>query len=322
MNRLQKQLRSLLKVLRVHRKSILTSVVGSFVALVFAPVSIWLGFSLNNYLSSPLLSVEYVQVVKISEKIKFDRSQIRQLIRSPTMEAFLDERSNEENTIRELEYKDTLDVAHVERYRAAITSLLLYLKNRRRNVSLYSDSNIDLSVRAQLSAEILNGTFDARLASGAAESDRIVRDRVKKESALLDKDINFVEELSRLLYANSSVRIFLQINVMNRGLSDGLIRGAGFLKSKSFGALQIVHVQAPRQNDEVVAVPVAVVAPLSILASGPNSVGRVPAKAMVEFWFELKIVDGEKPDATKITGGEVVLFDHEKNEIHGKIEKK
>ncbi len=309
---------------------------ATLVTLVLSPISIAIGFNLNNFLARPILSIEYVDVVIPDSRAPRPTEEIRRLMSAPGFRSLLYNPGNQAAisplqiaAISESEYLNrdeaervTAATVHVERALTGRNAQLAKIQ-----ASLTATESKDEIRRLVLEMDAATvGKYRAPDLAGAE-----LRQLALAEIAL-ETESN--ENLSSLIppvrarlaerVAENGDGVAFRISLLNRGSSDGLVLTRGRVEFAD-GAASIQIAQSaspewtrPRQS----AVSVREVNPQAL--PGVVTVGKVPSQSMVERWYSIDVEASDPDSLDRFTqvlaqGGRfetaVILSDHQQNTL-------
>jgi len=282
---------------------------ATIIALIFAPLSIYLGFEITSRLSRPIISIEYV--TRFDQNIYLNASEIERkinkLVNTPIynkfkMENFNNYRSIDLNFL--LNSNDGTRLSHaLDKFKNFILLDVINIKKKLKD--LPSKDIIDKKV---LLSQLL---FDEDIADEDLEKkiSYLFTKKLNENKIILD-EIDALDNLNKKSIASITL---LNISLLNKGSTDGLIRNLGFLMYKKI-KFRIKKIPPPSNPEDLLAVPTFVVNK-SFGLYNENAIGKIKKNTMSEFWFT---VDVKNTQSSICDDGGVYLLellDQDKNVI-------
>ena len=302
--------------------------IGSIVAIILSPLS----FYLSQFLSRPVLSIEYVETVSAEPVITVSASAIGALVQSPGYMTFISEHPAERATI----YPGLRGSLSVEQAKQLVRSLGTLEKDLREKLARIKAIEKDLTREtnpANVKLMIQNYTgplfnsfavVNDPLTSMKASFLQQLQADAGPASDLLEKTESILKSVRDPTSPAANVQF--KVSVLNRGDTDGLIRSVGrfeLLDAKL--STEISRIEQPKpvnSTASALAVPVAVTNPPDAIRE--QSVGRVEKHSMIEAWFAINEKKLSASQSTSLTGllphiqssrFRITLTDQENSEI-------
>lgn len=288
--------------------------VATVLALIFAPFSIYMGFEITGRLSRPIISIEYV--TKYEEKTFLDALELEQRA-SKLMESSLFNRFKFEKFSSFLSYDFTFLIKKNDKQKlvSAIFDFrnYIHLEQSRIQKSLKELPNKDIIDKRILASQILSIDEDIVDENLEQRLSFHLSAKLKEMQDLL----NQLNGLEQQLHRSSVINIMLNLSILNKGSTDGLVRNIGFLTYNKI-KFRIKKIPPPKNESDLLAVPTYVVNKSFGLYS-ENAIGKIQKNTMSEFWF---FVDEKNTKGTICDKGgfySLELFDQDKRIIRKKF---
>jgi len=288
---------------------------GALVALTLSPLAIVIGYKINEYLSKPILSIEYVFV-----------NEIYTLSNLSVLENYFSKSINYKTYRMRNDSYRFLDLRNMSEYKESLSSDELE-KQIKKEISKYKDylnqsyeetnnkiKQLNKATASELLVLSISNLDDAEEASDS----KLIKYKLQQKFNNLLKQISFENEsvlkLDSTFIKQSLESIQLKISVLNKGSTDGLIRNEGYIIIK--GKEYLIKRIPPPQPKNLNAIATYDVNPENEIYY-TNAVGRIEKNTMTEFWYtmenEAKSVSN---DFLSINNSyQVVLFDQDNEKI-------
>ena len=303
-----------MKIFKIFHKIFQSEVVGqqlvsTILALMLAPFSIYMGFEITNRLSRPIISIEYV--TKYDKNIYQNISEIEnKLDKLCNSQLFNNFRIENINSYQSVDFSFLLKNNNKSKLEKALSKFREYVRVdiAKTKKDLKELANKDILDKKILISQLL---FDEDVDDGEVEQ-KIALFYTKK----LEEDkilLNTIDELERLLRQNLISITQLNVSLLNKGSTDGLIRNLGFLTYEKM-KFKIKKIPPPRTPEDMLAVR-TFVTNKSFAFYGENAIGKIPKNTMSEFWF---MVDAKNSKSSICNNGGfylLELFDQDKKII-------
>lgn len=275
------------------RNTILSALVGAMVAIILVPISQTISFMLNEYLSRPILSIEYLEFLP-EEHIQLDEfknmcqsDEFNNYCVMKNMKAAINLMSLQSGKATlSSDEKSELNEA-LSKFKAEVSSRILFLKTIQSNISSNkSEESLKKAyakyhgVAAQYSMMMLTAE---NIQTSLSSSLQVEKDALN----IIDKTASrIIESLNK--NSNQIVgTLKIKVSVLNRGDTDGLIRNIALLKlSNKNISIALKKISMPANELTLQSVPVTVVNP-SEDSQRSTSVGKIERKSMTEIWYEI-----------------------------------
>jgi hypothetical protein len=285
---------------------------GTLIALAISPFSILVGFKLNEFLSRPVLSIEYVTTFPISELRGLDG--VQSYCSNSTLYKEYKEKNYNQINLQNLEAYDELSDDEVYnlinkdllKYVAFLASLKQELNRTIANISQLKASEVRISY--------LYSTNETDLVTDVEK----MRIRLNENST--DKLKNADVEMHKLDSLRNGIRLSivstrLKLTILNRGSTDGLIRTEGniVVGNKEY-KMERTSAPSPKIFN---AVPTYNVNPNADVFYS-NSVGKIEKNTMVDFWYQIVVPSDSAgcPDPCVKGQYEIILYDQNNSKIN------
>jgi len=327
-----------MRILKTERSLtiFLTAILTAIGALIISPLSITLGFWLTDYLARPVLSLEYTEIITETRQLATPKNEINSLIMSPYFQSsVLNGRAGSANMLAAYVNKEKLSNKDVAAIRDITTNYVTMIEDR--NKSLKEDIST-------LGSKDLS---DDRLWGIALEYAGLMRQNMTTLSQAETLKNSLIEQINNDLEAGEESKgiartlldglndgskdviekIYLKISVLNKGNTDGLVRGIGEIQIPKINTkLPIINCVPPNKKKQMA----IVVTFADDLPKAPRStsVGKVEKHSLKEFWYVVENNDEFESSFNKfieyITSNgsitiDIYLSDHEGESIHGKF---
>ena len=271
--------------------TLISAMIGAVTAVLFIPISQTISFVLNEYLSRPILSIEYIEL--IPEK-NVDVKLLNSIIHSDEFnKQCLAKNMQNAMTLSSINLsKETYSSEEFLKLNEVLVNLNKEIEERRIFLK-----NLQNSIKNTNSEEKINSiftkyygaTFQSSLIQGdlhfkvmtlvtVIETDK---DELKQLNSQISTAIDEVKNLS----VQPINTLKLKLSILNRGNTDGLIRNIAYLKLNNITA-SLIKISSPVEIPPSAAVPVTVMNP-SEEAPRTTAVGKVEKKAMTDIWYAL-----------------------------------
>jgi len=276
---------------------------ASFVTFIISPFTIYLGFSLNQQLARAQLSIEYVYFEQNDDAIDQSDELLESLIER------LMEHSMYAEFLSAEEYSPSIrQFGNGSKKRAR--AILLRLKSYISKQKVILNEDLELLPKSELVQRAFR--YDISL-----EGDAEILTLLETKNAEIMQDITRAEGLIEdieLSFSSMTNEVLVNLNVLNKGSTDGLVRNIGSMMVDG-KSIRLLRAPMPSDNNQD-AIPVREVNPLYNNFS-PNAVGRVMQNTMSDMWFKASTstsLCGNKNDHF-----EVILFDQNNEALSKKI---
>jgi hypothetical protein len=310
---------------------LLSAGIGAAVAIVLSPISLVLSFHLTNYLSRPVLSLEYAEMFERAGSVKVPVALISRFVQSPGFQT---------NAMHSMQlgsllsyYMARTEMAAEERPKlvSIVAEYKGILEGRR---AALSELEKELEqANGSEDFEVVQQKYGAMLGALASFSNVETLDKPKLK-AKLSIDLSAIQQAEQIREAlNEAIQalepqvssIRVKVSILNRGNTDGLVFQTGKMRFANGPEFSIVRTNAPRAqpSTQTPAVQVVVTNPPSEPVS-QGAVGKVEKNSMAEFWFSLERnglpdeLAGELDKVLKAkprAGIALKLFDHERRPL-------
>lgn len=255
---------------------------GALIAVILSPLAIVIGYKLNEYLSKPILSIEYVfinEIYTINNLAVFENY----FSKSINYKTYRVKNSSYQYCdFRNIsEYKESLSSEELEKQiKKEILNFNNYLNQ------LYEETNnkikyLDKATTSELlilSVSTFEGSEDVSSPSNAKHK---LRQNFYNMLKQISSEKEFVLKLDSTL-TQSIESIQFKISVLNKGSTDGLIRNEGYVIIK--GKEYLIKRIPPPQTKNLNAIATYDVSP-GKETYYTNAVGRIEKNTMTEFWY-------------------------------------
>lgn len=254
--------------------------VATILALVFAPFSIYLGFEINARLSKPVLSIEYVS--RYDDKAYVNRAEIERTIDTITNDSLFGIfRNNHINQFQVFDLSSLFRSNDETKLTASLNKLRLLLSAEINKEKTHIN---ELPKKDAVDKRILIShlsSFDESMEDEEINNKIIALYHQKiKDAENLQSHSDNLEQLMK----KSSVTITrINVSLLNKGSTDGLIRNLGYLTYNNI-KFRIKKIPPPKSASNLLAVPTYVVNE-SFGLYFENSIGKIKNNTMSEFWF-------------------------------------
>lgn len=289
---------------------------GALIVLIFSPISIPLGYKLNEYLSRPVLSIEYVFTNEVNTLNNLD-----------TLENYFSKSTNYKNYKTKNYLHQATDLRNIIQFKNQLSCEEL---TKQIKMELYNYKNYLNELYAEINnkiKQINNATASELLILNIsnfedqveANNTNLIKNKLRQKFSGILEEITI--EKQSIIELDSTVKqslesIQLKISILNKGSTDGLIRNEGFVfvDGKEY---TISRIPPPQVKDIVNAIPTYVVNP-GYETYYSKAVGRIEKNTMTEFWYNC---EGKKDSAFNYDlcdqgSYEVVLVDQDNEKIN------
>lgn len=322
-------------------RTLIAALVGALVALVISPFSQTLTFHLNEYLSRPILSIEYIEIVQEANRIRTPTKEIQQLIQSDGFQALMKEGNYINNLTNYLssEYLSSDDDLNalkeaVENYTISsskcISRLMPLIRALKKETTDSEIQSIAVDYHGQMALYIPISRDPETLRESLLPMIERDVEALQDSVGLVNQLESAIEQLSQQLKGDGSLRI--RISVLNRGNTDGLVRNIGEIIFGPNNEKVLLKRSSPPQRENqhslFMAVPVMVTNPKPKVPR-KSAVGKVERHSMAEFWFEIDTSESLEKTITvlfeQLRNGtfnnySVILFDHDNESLIYRLE--
>lgn len=316
------------------RNTILSALVGAMVAIILVPISQTISFMLNEYLSRPILSIEYLEFLP-EEHIQLDEfknmcqsDEFNNYCVMKNMKTAINLMSLQSGKATlSLEEKSELNDA-LSKFKAELSSRILFLKTIQNNISSNkSEESIKKAyakyhgAAAQYSMMMIT---TENMQTSLSSSLQVEKDALN----IIDKTVSrIIESLNK--NSNQIVgTLKIKVSVLNRGDTDGLIRNVALLRlSNSNISVSLKKITLPANELTLQSVPVTVVNP-SEDSQRSTSVGKIERKSMTEIWYEIdkskiysKAINAfwTSLNSSRVSNYTVVLYDQKRDSVTSSV---
>ena len=290
-----------------------------------------LSFFLSQYLSRPILSIEYVDLIDNPQQIPIDSSKVLELIQAPSTKRFI-ESSPSFSMIMTTSMQDgQLSQSQAERLSNELDRLLSLLnENTKRimNARAHMKGADEINKARDIAKEFLGPFFEsyALATYPFAQLKSAFLNQLDSEEEANSTAREIAHSLLKSIdVAPSPVDdIIFKVQILNRGNTDGLIRNSGTLKLiKEKVEIPLKRISPPKsKNSNVFAVPTTITNLDQKFSE--RSVGKIEKNSMVETWFSPDSAKIGNSDLGKLMGAFsnhtlpssiLVLFDQDGGEV-------
>jgi len=315
-------------------KALIAALVGAVVALILLPLSQVASFAVNEYLSRPLLRIEFAEVVSEDAPIAIPTDAIREIAKAPIQQILLMRGFASGAQIGEFADQDSANSTGVRRLKSALNELVVDAQRRVRQLTqlqqvLRSPKGDDKQIRAAVQehfpemATMVAAMPDVRVLQASVSS------RAASDLAALNDGLRLVQQVAATLEQPAVAapgRMWFKVSIVNRGSSDGLVRNVGELKVAHDTA--VVYLR--RSGGPPTAAPAVALQSIAVSVVNPTptearttDVGKVEKHSVTELWFEIDesvVPAAHRADLWRATRqsastASLILFDHENAEI-------
>ncbi|MFQ5714166.1 MAG: hypothetical protein ACE5GU_09050 [Candidatus Scalinduaceae bacterium] len=323
-------------------RTLIAALVGALVALVISPFSQTLTFHLNKYLSRPILSIEYIEVLQMSIPIKTPTKEIQRLIQSDGYQALMMKTGSSISNLmiyQGSEYLSSNDdlnalkkaVGNYTTFSSKrINQLLPLIKALKKETTDPEIRSIAAKYYSQMDQYIANSQDTEILRESLLPMIEREVEVLQNSEDLVDQLESAIEQLSKQSKGNGTFR--MRISVLNKGNTDGLVRNVGeiiFGPNKEKVSLKRASPPKPKnQHMLAMAVPVTVTNPEPEVLR-KSAVGKVERNTMAEFWFEIDASESGEKAITQLfkqmrnktfNNYSVILFDQDNESLIYRLE--
>lgn len=274
----------------------LTALVTALGTLLIIPFSITLGFWLNDYLARPMLSVEYAELIPEASRVPLPSTELNNIVQSSHYRSSLMKgqvgRANmlmtylqktQGLTSQEVdELKDMVKqyMKIIDDRESSLNSLISKLNGKPtdeqlREIALSYAGPAGQYMTMQDQSDTIHKSLNAQIKNEISTG--------KESKSLAMKLLKKIDGAS----TDSIEKIRVKISILNKGNTDGLIRGVGkihFIDSNL--ELPIRSCPPPKKKNVTMAIMVTLAEELPKPASN-KSVGKIEKRTMTEFWYEI-----------------------------------
>ncbi len=213
-----------------------TALITTLVALALNPISVIVGYFLNESLSAPELSIQYVDILPHERKLSIDQPILAGVIRNPILKAFLEKEIdyNCDNWVRTPEISSRCIAAAIGAVEEVINQVEFEIEGHQANmdtIEAWDQDSEELILRPTLIEEFGSVYLAARKNKQHGldlEKGTILTLKNEKKRLLA-----LAAEFRQLQTSNKELRTgaaTIAVGVLNSGNTDGAILGGGFLK--------------------------------------------------------------------------------------------
>ncbi|UWP93101.1 hypothetical protein K3X13_04460 [Aliiroseovarius crassostreae] len=258
-----------------QRENFYGTLAANFLALLFAPISIWLGFSLNSWLARPVLSLEYGTFlavtrpgvshdlhVALSQRFDYYRD-VPEKFKLPSVKSDSDDRILWVSSER---LKQRAQELLVE-----VSDLVDMLDTKFKNDESLTEQDL---LKLGMSPSALSNTSQ-------------LWGNVNRETAKLETYMDTLRDILGLLERTNSCSVFVKALVQNRGSTTGIVRSEASILDDNEAVIQASMVQGLRFRGRGggIAVKVQNTGDFALSDISVSTVGTVPANSVTELWF-------------------------------------
>lgn len=311
------------------RNTLLAAFVGTLVALILSPISQTISFSLNEYLSRPVLSVEYIELIPKEQPIDISTIKLDELVQSSGYRLLLQNNIGAASEITTFLNKESLSSSEeLKSFKESIGRFIVSAE-RRKNIIDSLKNILSSNLNEMQMRTILSNYFGAMaqyyaINKGGSSLRSVLLLNVQSEKESLESTLKAASEIKNKLekvkpLLGGSLKI--KISIFNRGGTDGLIRNIGELKfDNNVFSIPIKRTEPDRPSSKSMleSVPVMVTNPTED-SYRSTSVGKVENKSMAEFWYEVDKLKTSEDITNKLWNilsdstehnYSIILFDH------------
>jgi hypothetical protein len=273
----------------------LTALVTALGTLLILPFSITLGFWLNDYLARPILSVEYAELIPEASRVPLPSTELTNIVQSSHYRSSLMKgqvgRANMLMTY--LQKTQGLTSQEVDELKDMVKQYMKIIDDRESSLnSLISKLN-GKPTDEQLREIALSYAGPAgQYMTMQDQSDTIHKSlsaQIKNELSTGKESKSLAMRLLKKIDGASSdsiEKIRVKISILNRGNTDGLIRGVGKIHFIDSNLELPIRTCLPPRKKNVPAIMVTLAEELPEPASS-KSVGKIEKRTMTEFCYEI-----------------------------------
>lgn len=309
----------------------LTAIVSSIGSMIVAPLSIVMGFWLNDYLARPVLSIEYAELIPHIKEVEPPKQQINDLLKSAYFQSnVLNGKAGNANNLATYTSLERVSAEDFAKMTETTSKYLDLIKKRKTDLKEYTRT----LGRSTLSEKELSKVVEQyNTVSGESKisfqkPDDIANSLIPKinnEVKSIDETAQIAGKLMKKLSQKSKAidRLYFRLNVQNRGNTDGLVRAKGSVEFAGLNdKLSIVSCLPPTKKKPALAIAVTIAddTPEPIRST---SVGKIEKNTLSEFWYYLDVNNLgtatkntlEQFDSSKGVRYTIHLLDHENRSI-------
>jgi hypothetical protein len=271
------------------------ALVGAVVAIVLAPVSQSLTYYLSQFLSRPVLSIEYVERIPADRVVRLDSAQIQRLIQSTAFVSYWISHPAGRTVVAKLTTEISAD--QLDELRSSLRQM-----GEEVAASLRKMTHAEQLVQAEIDPDAIvkaiqtyHGSLFSSFAFASEPPDQMKASflrQLQADRAPLTEVVSQLKSINDLVATASppASDFFMKVSVLNRGDTDGLIRSTATLHLPDLGfSIPLLRMSPPKQPTPLqtaFAVQVAVTNPQEALIR-EQSVGKIEKHSMVEFWYAI-----------------------------------
>jgi hypothetical protein len=281
------------------------ALVGSVVAIVLTPVSQSLTYYLSQFLSRPVLSIEYAERIPADRVVRLDAAQIQRLLQSTAFMTYWTSHVTGRGVVAKLATE--ISAEQVDELRKDLHQMEDEVGASIQKMAR-AEKLVHVEVDPDAIVKVVHAYYGPLFSSFAFASeppdqmkDAFLRE-LQAEKAPLIEVASQLKSITDMVDAASppASDFSLKVSVLNRGDTDGLIRSTARLDVPGLGfSIPLLRTAPPKQPTALqttFAVQVAVTNPQETVIR-EQSVGKIEKHSMVEFWY---VVDERKLSTTHL----------------------
>lgn len=311
------------------RTTLLAAFVGTLVTLVLSPVAQTISFFFNEFLSRPVLSIEYIELLPKEKPIDISTVKLDELVQSNGYQLLQTKFVLTSDLTMFL--KDSLSSnEELKSFKESIGRFII-VAERRKNVIDSLKNKLTLNLNEMQIRTILKNYFRVEYYYEKSVNSlrSILRLNVQSEDESLESTLKIASDIKSTLEKikpslGGSLKV--KVSIFNRGGTDGLIRNIGdFRFENNTYSIPLKRTEPdeapPKSMFESVAVTVMNPTEGSYRST---SVGKVEKNSMAEFWYEVDKLKISEDIANKLWNQladstehhySIVLFDHTNDKV-------
>jgi hypothetical protein len=270
----------------------IAALVGSVVAVLISPVSQAVTYYLSEFLSKPILSIEYVEVVPIEPTVPLDASKIQDLTQAP---GFMTYSIQQPGIQADLFFalRGTLSPTQAQQLERDLSFVGNDVKEklgRAEKVRLTLASTSDPMAIGSAIKDYCGPLF-VTLGFSGLPADQMKVSFLKQLEYDTQNNADLLHAVESFLPALRSpivpmANVQFKASIFNRGETDGLLRSAGRLQFvDEQTSVDLLRIAAPKSMVDPTTVQVTVANTSEPI--GENSVGKIEKHSMIEAWFAI-----------------------------------
>lgn len=265
---------------------IVTSILTSIGALVISPLSITLGFWLNDYLARPIISIEHLEVIPTYKKIKTPVDGLSKVANS----MYFQKATMQNRLGRYGQIIHYLNLPQLNEEEARQLVKITEEFSTRLDGEIL-DIKADLStIKTKIDEEklfLLNQKYGLNISSLNIDYKNQILQNIKEYLALSKLFNIYLKNILSEIANHSSKEIeklYFKLTFLNKGNTDGLIKNFGTIKIPNTDISLSIYASKPPSIENSMAISVKM-AGKDYSAPSVNSVGKIPIHSMIENWY-------------------------------------